>query len=148
MEVILKKDVEKLGSTDELVSVKNGYARNYLIPQGLAVAATLSAKKMHEETLRQRAHKESKVMEEAEAIAKKLDGVELSIGAKAGENGKIFGSVNSIQIAEALVSKGFNIERKQITLANDAIKEIGEYEATIKIHKQVSKTIKFSVISE
>jgi len=148
MEVILKEDIDKLGHSDELVTVKNGYARNYLIPQGKAVAATPSAKKMHEETLRQRAHKESKVLDEAQAIAAKLEGVALSIGAKAGENGKIFGSVNSIQLAEALSAKGFNIERKNITLENDAIKEIGEYEATIKIHKKVSKTVKFSVVSE
>lgn len=148
MEVILKQDIEKLGSADEMVTVKNGYARNYLIPQGLAVAATPSAKKMHEETLRQRAHKESKVLEEAEAVVKKLEGISLSIGAKAGENGKIFGSVNSIQLAEALAAKGFNIERKNIALADDAIKEIGDYEATIKIYKKISTTIKFSVVSE
>ena len=148
MEVILKKDIEKLGSADELVTVKNGYARNYLIPQGFAIAATPSAKKMHEETLRQRSHKESKVLEEAEALAAKLDGVALSIGAKAGENGKIFGSVNSIQLAEALTAKGFNIDRKNISLPDDAIKEIGDYEATIKLHKKVSKTVKFSVVSE
>lgn len=148
MEVILKEDIEKLGHADELVSVKSGYARNFLIPQGKAVAATPSAKKMHEETLRQRAHKESKVLDEAQAIATKLKGVTLSIGAKAGENGKIFGSVNSIQLAEALNAKGFNIERKNITLQDDAIKEIGEYEATIKIHKKVRQTVKFSVVSE
>lgn len=148
MEVILKQDVDKLGYKDELVVVKPGYARNYLIPQGIAVQATPSMKKMHEETIRQRAHKQAKVLEQAQAVADKLNALTLKIGAKAGENGKIFGSVNSIQIAEALQAAGHNIERKQIALADDAIKELGEYEAQIRIHKEVSASVKFEVVGE
>ena len=127
MEIILKQDVENLGSKDDLLIVKNGYARNYLIPQGMAISATPSAKKMHEETLRQRAHKEGKILQEAEAMAAKLEGITLKIGAKAGENGKIFGSVNNIQIAEALAAAGFEFDRKSINIKEDAIKELGTY---------------------
>jgi large subunit ribosomal protein L9 len=148
MEIILKDDIDKLGSRDELVTVKPGYARNYLIPQGLAIAATKAAKKMHEETMRQRAHKLGKILEEASGLAGKLAGLSLKIGAKAGENGKIFGSVNSIQVAEALAAAGFEFDRKQISLDDDTIKQLGEYEAKVKLHKDVIQIVKFEVVGE
>ncbi|MFM1932780.1 MAG: hypothetical protein RL226_2083 [Bacteroidota bacterium] len=148
MEIILKEDVEKLGSKDDIVKVRPGYARNFLIPQGLAVLATDSAKKVHAENLRQRAHKEEKILADAQAIADKLANVKLSIGAKAGENGRIFGSVNTIQIAEALGKAGFEIDRKYIHLQEDAIKELGTYEATVKLHKKVSQKVSFDVVGE
>lgn len=148
MEIILTQDVDKLGSKDDVVTVKPGYARNFLIPQGMAIVATSSAKKMLEETLRQRSHKEAKILEEAQALAKKLEGAKIKIGAKAGENGKIFGSVNSIQISEALTKAGFDIDRKHINIQEDNIKQLGEYEATIKLHKHVSQTITFEVVGE
>lgn len=148
MEVILKADVDNLGSKDELVSVKPGFARNYLIPQGMAILATKSVKKMHEETVRQRAHKQAKILDESQALAEKLGALTLKIGAKAGENGKIFGSVNSIQVAEALTNAGFEIDRKNISLTEEAIKQLGEYEATVKLHKEVTQTVKFEVVGE
>ena len=148
MEVILKQDIEKLGHSGDIVTVRPGYARNFLIPQGMAVTATPSAKKMREETMRQRAHKEAKILEEAQALASKLAGVKLSIGAKAGESGKIFGSVNAIQIAEALTAAGFNIERKNIRIQEDAIKQLGAYEAEIVIHRQVKQMVAFEVVGE
>ena len=148
MEVILKQDIDNLGHTGDIVTVRPGYARNFLIPQGMAVTATPSAKKMREETMRQRAHKEAKVLEEAQALASKLAGVKLSIGAKAGESGKIFGSVNTIQIAEALTAAGFNIERKNIRIQEDAIKQLGAYEAEIVIHREVKQKVAFEVVGE
>ena len=148
MEVILKQDIDNLGHTGDIVTVRPGYARNFLIPQGMAVTATPSAKKMREETMRQRAHKEAKVLEEAQALASKLAGVKLSIGAKAGESGKIFGSVNTIQISEALTAAGFNIERKNIRIQEDAIKQLGAYEAEIVIHRQVKQKVAFEVVGE
>lgn len=148
MEVILKQDIDNLGHTGDIVTVRPGYARNFLIPQGMAVTATPSAKKMREETMRQRAHKEAKILEEAQALASKLAGVKLSIGAKAGESGKIFGSVNTIQIAEALTAAGFNIERKNIRIQEDAIKQLGAYEAEIVIHRQVKQKVAFEVVGE
>ena len=148
MEVILKQDIDNLGHTGDIVTVRPGYARNFLIPQGMAVTATPSAKKMREETMRQRAHKEAKVLEEAQALASKLAGVKLSIGAKAGESGKIFGSVNTIQIAEALTAAGFNIERKNIRIQENAIKQLGAYEAEIVIHRQVKQMVAFEVVGE
>jgi large subunit ribosomal protein L9 len=148
MEIILKKDVEKLGYKDDIVSVKNGYARNYLIPQGSAILATESARKILAENLKQRAHKEAKVKEEAAALLAKIEGLALKVGAKAGEKGKIFGSVNNIQLAEALKEAGFDIDRKKIQLKDDAIKNLGEYEAIIDLHKEVKATLKFEVIGE
>lgn len=148
MEIILKKDVEKLGYKDDIVTVKNGFARNFLIPQGIAILATESAKKVLAENLRQRAHKEAKVKEEAEKVLTQLEGLELKVGAKAGEKGKIFGSVNSIQLAEALKEAGFDIERRKIHLKEDTIKNLGEYEATIDLHKEVKATVKFEVVGE
>ena len=148
MNIILKQDVELLGSKFDVVTVKDGYARNFLIPQGLAVAATTSNMKVNEEVIRQQAHKANKAREAADAIAAKLEGLKLQIGAKAGENGKIFGSVNSIQLADAIQGAGYDIDRKQIHLSDDIIKELGTYEATIKLHKEVSVTLNFEVIAE
>ncbi|MCK4921930.1 MAG: 50S ribosomal protein L9 [Bacteroidales bacterium] len=148
MEIILKEDILSLGHKDDIITVKNGYARNYLIPNGLAINATASARKVHEETLRQRAHKETKLVEEAKKSAEKLEGVSLTIGAKTSTKGKIFGSVNTIQIAEALESKGFEIARKNISIKEELIKEIGSYTAKIKLHKQVYVEIPFEIVAE
>ena len=148
MDVILKTKVEHLGDKDELVTVKAGYGRNYLIPQGKAILATASARKMHEETLRQRLHKATKVLEEAKALAEKIQDATLKIGAKVGETGKIFGSVNTVQIAEALKEAGFEIDRKSISLGADSIKEVGTYKATIKLQKDVSIEVSFDVVEE
>lgn len=148
MEVILKQDIQNLGFKDDIVKVKNGYGLNYLIPQGFASLATESAKKVLAENQRQRAHKEAKVKEEAQKAAEKINGVSLSIGAKAGENGKIFGSVNTIQLAEAFKAKGLNVERKQILLKEDTIKTLGKYTATVQLHREVSAEFEFEVIEE
>ena len=148
MEVILKQDIQNLGHKNDIVTVKNGYGRNYLIPKGLAVIATASALKMHEENIRQRAHKEEKIKNEALENAKKMEKISLSIGAKTSSTGKIFGSVNTIQIAEALKEKGYEIERKNISIPEDQIKEVGKYTATIKLHKEVSVDIEFEIVAE
>jgi len=148
MEIILIQDVNKLGQKDDLVNVKDGYARNFLIPRGFAVAASSSAKKMHTENLRQRAHKEEKIKIAAQAIAEKLTGVKITVGAKTSTSGKIFGSVNTIQIAESLKEKGFDIDRKNITLPEDQIKEVGNYKAIIKLHREVRVEIDFEIIGE
>ena len=148
MEIILKEDIPTLGHKDDIVSVKNGYARNYLIPNGMAVNATASVKKMHAEILSQRAHKEAKLVEEAQKAAKKLEGLSLIIGAKTSTKGKIFGSVNTIQIAEALKEKGFDIERKNISIKEELIKEVGSYTANIKLHKEVYVEIPFEIVAE
>jgi large subunit ribosomal protein L9 len=150
MEIILKQDVPNLGLKDDTVNVKNGYATNYLIPQGLAILATASAKKVHAENIRQRAHKEEKFRSEATQTVNKLEALEvIKIGAKTSSTGKIFGSVNNIQIAEALTTKGFDIDRKNISIVGeDNVKEVGTYEADIKIYKNIHAKIKFEVISE
>jgi len=148
MEIILKQDVQNLGNKDEIVKVKNGYARNYLIPQGFAITATESAKKVLAENIKQRAHKEAKIKADAEVIANKLEGVKLTIGAKTSSTGKIFGSVNTIQIAEALAAKGFDIDRRTISLQEEQIKEVGNYIAEVKLHREVKVKIEFEVIAE
>jgi large subunit ribosomal protein L9 len=148
MNVILKQDMPNLGHKDDIVLVKDGYARNYLIPKGFAINATAQAKKVHEEILRQRAHKEAQLKESALAMAEELKKVSLSIGAKTSTKGKIFGSVNTIQIAEALVGKGFEVERKNISIKDDLIKEVGSYSATVKLHKEVLVDIPFEIVSE
>ena len=148
MEIILKKDVDSLGYKNDLVKVKNGYARNFLIPQGIAVLATVSAKKVLAENVKQRAHKEAKIIAEVEDLALQLTKLDLKVGAKAGEKGKIFGSVNNIQLAEALKEAGFEIDRKKIVLQSDAIKNLGAYEATINLHKEVKATLNFEVVGE
>lgn len=148
MEIILKQDVASLGHKDDIIIVKDGYARNYLIPQGIATAATESAKKVLAENIRQRAHKEAKVKADAEAIAQKLEGLKLTIGAKTSTTGKIFGSVNTIQIAESLKEKGFEIDRKNILIKEEQIKEVGSYTAEVKLHREVKVSIEFEVVAE
>jgi large subunit ribosomal protein L9 len=148
MNVILKQDMPNLGHKDDIVTVKNGYARNYLIPKGYAINATAQNKKVHEEILRQRAHKEAQLKESALQMAEELKKVSLTIGAKTSTKGKIFGSVNTIQIAEALTEKGFDVERKNISIKEDLIKEIGSYSATVKLHREVLVDIPFEIISE
>lgn len=148
MEIILKQNVDNLGDAGDLVVVKPGYGRNFLIPTGKAVVATPSAKKMREENLRQRAHKEAKLVEMAEAKAAKLKELKISIGAKVGESGKIFGSVNTIQLADAINGLGVEVERKNVSIINEPIKTVGSYEAKIKLHKTVVETIKFDVVGE
>jgi large subunit ribosomal protein L9 len=148
MEVILKKNVDKLGYTNEIVTVKPGYGRNFLIPQGYAVLATASAKKAHEEVMRQKAHKENKLLAEAKEMAAKLETVTVSIATKAGESGKIFGSVNTVQLSEALRKVGFEIDRKSLKIKDEPIKELGTYEAEANLHKGVKPVFKFEVIEE
>ena len=148
MEIILKQDVPNLGYKDDIVSVKNGYALNFLIPQGLAVTATGSTLKAHNEILKQRAHKEEKIKQEAQQIAETLKGITLAVGAKTSTKGKIFGSVNAIQIAEALQEKGFSIDRKNITFKEELIKEVGTYHAKIRLHKEVYVEIPFEIVGE
>ena len=147
MQIILKEDVQGLGYKDEVVEVKNGYGRNYLIPQGKAVIATPSALKVLAEDQRQRAHKLAKIKADAEAAAAALEGVSLTIGAKTSATGTIYGSVNAIQIAEALEKLGHNVDRRQIVI-KDAVKEVGKYNATINLHKEVSVEVPFEVVAE
>jgi large subunit ribosomal protein L9 len=148
MEIILKQDIANLGYKDDIVTVKDGYARNFLIPNGVAVCATVSIKKQHQEILKQRAHKEEKIRNEAKANAEKLKDVSLTIGAKTSSKGKIFGSVNTIQIAEALKEKGYDIDRKNISIKEELIKEVGKYTATVRLHKEVKVEIPFEIVAE
>ena len=148
MKIILRQDIEKLGQKNDILTVKTGYARNYLIPRGLAIQATESAVKIHNENLKQRAHKEEKIKNEAEKLAQKLAGVKLVIGAKVSSAGKIFGSVNTIQLAEALNAKGYEIDRKNILLGEDSIKEVGNYKAVVKLHRDVKVDLEFEVVAE
>ena len=148
MDVILKQDVDRLGAKHDIVNVKNGYARNYLIPQGLAAVATESARKVVAETLRQQSHKAVQALEDAKAIGEKIAGVSLKIGAKAGESGKIFGSVNNIQLADALSKAGHTVDRKNIILGDDVIRDLGAYTAKVKLHKEVIVEISFEVVAE
>ena len=148
MEVILKQDVEHLGYTNDVVKVRDGYARNYLIPRGLAEVATQGARKQLEETLRQRAHKEAQVREAAEKAAGQLAGKTISIPAKVGENGKIFGSVNTIMVADAIKALGVEVDRRHIKLKGEAIKSVGTYEAEVAFHRDVVRTIPFEVVAE
>jgi large subunit ribosomal protein L9 len=147
MQVILLEDINNLGYKDDVVTVKSGYGRNYLIPQKKAVIASESAKKVLAENLRQRAHKLEKVKADAQALAAKLNGVTLTVGAKTSSTGTIFGSVTNIQIADELAKKGFEIERKTIII-KDPVKEVGSYKAIVKLHKDVSVEIPFEVVSE
>lgn len=148
MEIILLQDVTRLGSKDDIVKVKDGYGRNFLIPQKMAVVATQSAKKVLAENIKQRAHKEAKLKDAALEIAEQLKNKQLVIGAKTSTTGKIFGSVNTIMLAEAINKKGFEIDRKQISIADDTIKEIGKYTVKIKLHKEVVVELEFEVVSE
>lgn len=148
MEIILKQDIPKIGYKDEIVTVKDGYARNYLIPKGFAINATASVKKAHLEILKQKAHKEEKIKNEASELAEKLKDISLTIGAKTSSKGKIFGSVNTIQIAAALKEKGFEVERKNISFKEELIKEVGKYTAIIKLHKEIQAEVPFEIVTE
>ena len=146
MKIILKKDVANLGDAGEIVEVKTGYARNYLVPQGFAVVGTASAIKQHEETIRQRAHKEAKNIAEAEAKAAQLSAAPVQVAVKVSENGKLYGSVTAAQVAAALADKGFEVDKKNVTVPE--IKELGEFEAQVKCYKGVFATVKVEVVAE
>ncbi len=148
MELILKKDVENLGFTDDIVTVKNGYGRNFLIPQGHASLATPSAKKVLAETLKQRAFKEKKVIEDAQKEADKLNGLEIKLSAKTGEGDKLFGSINNGNLADAFEKEGVSIDKKFISIAGGIIKRTGNYDATIRFHRDVVANFTFDVIAE
>lgn len=148
MEIILKKDVKNLGYKDDLLKVRDGYALNFLIPQGLAVVASESAKKMLAETKKQRAHKEEKIRTEASKIAEALKGLTVKVGAKAGESGKIFGSVTPLQIAEAIKKLGYDVDRKNITIQGESIKALGKYTADIRLHKDIVVPVSFEVVED
>ncbi len=147
MKVILKEDVQKLGYKNEVVEVKNGFGRNYLIPQGLASIATESSLKVLEENIKQTQRKQAQIIADAEALVATLEGVKLTIGTKAGSNGKIFGSVTTIQIAQALKDAGHEVDRRKISIAND-IKELGDYSAKINLHRGIEANIDIAVIAE
>ncbi|MBO5815146.1 MAG: 50S ribosomal protein L9 [Bacteroidales bacterium] len=146
MEIILKKDVANLGHADDIVNVKTGYAVNYLIPQGFAIMATPSAKKVHAENLRQRAHKIAKFIGDAEALAAKLAETTVKVAVKVSESGKIYGSVTTAQLSEALAAVGIEVDKKDITV--EAAKELGTYEATVKCYRDVKGTFKYEIVAE
>ena len=147
MDVILKQDFPGLGYKNDTVKVKGGYGRNYLIPQGYAIVASESNRKMIEENIKQASHKAEKVKKDAEDIAAKLAELAISVGAKAGEKGKIFGAITTLQISDALKANGFEIDRKRISFKSD-VKSIGDYEAEVELHRDVKQDIKFSVVAE
>jgi large subunit ribosomal protein L9 len=148
MEIILKKNVDKLGYEGEIVSVKAGYGRNFLIPQGYAVLATVSAKKSHAEDMKQKSHKENQIKGEAEAIAAQLEGLTVKVKAKVGENDKIFGSITTIALSEALKADGINIDRKSLKIKAEPIKDLGTHEASANLHKEVLIDFNFEVVAE
>lgn len=149
MEIILKKDVANLGYANDVVAVKAGYARNFLIPQGFAIPATEQNKKILAENLKQKAYKEQKIRTEAADRAQLLNGLTLKVGAKASSNGKIFGSVNDIQLAEAIKEQhNYDVDRKSIHINSDTVKELGTYTATIKLYKDIKAEITFEVVAE
>ncbi len=148
MELILKKDVEGLGFKDDIVTVKNGYGRNYLIPLGVAKLATPSAKKVLAENIRQRAFKEKKLIEDANTTAEALKALEIKIPAKVGSGEKLFGSVNNINLAEALEKEGFEIDKKYISVVGGNVKRIGRYNAVIRLHREVTADVEFEVIPQ
>ena len=148
MEIILKKDVENLGFADDVVTVKDGYGRNFLIPQGYGVLATESAKKVLAENLRQRAHKEAQAIADAKATAEKLAGVELKMAAKLGQGNKLFGSINNANVAEELAAAGVAIDKKFISIAGGTIKALGHYNATVRLHREVVVNFEFDVVAE
>lgn len=147
MELILKQDIKNLGEKDDIVKVKPGYGRNYLIPKGYATLATPSAKKVLAENIKQATFKQEKIRKDADTIAAKLEGIKLTIGAKAGETGKIFGAVNTIQVADALRKEGFDVDRRRITFEVEP-KFIGEYVANLNLHKEVKVKLHFEVVAE
>lgn len=149
MKIILKEDVQNLGHRDDVVEVKNGYALNYLIPQGFAIMATPSALKVHSENMKQRAHKEAKLRADAEALAAKLEGLQVTVATKVSSTGKVFGSVNNIQVAEALAAKGYEIDRRNIIIAGeDKLQEVGVYDAVVKCYKDIKANIKVEIVAE
>jgi large subunit ribosomal protein L9 len=149
MEVILKQDIPNLGYTNDIITVKPGFARNYLIPKGLAINATETNKKVLAENLKQKSFKAEKIRKEAETLAKALEGITVKIGAKAAESGKIFGSVNNIQIADAIREQfKYEIDRKKIIVDGEHIKELGSYTAEIRLHKEIKVTIHFEVVAD
>jgi len=147
MDIILKQDVKNLGEKDEVVKVKAGYGRNFLIPKGFGQLATVSARKVLAENLKQAQFKQDKIRKDADQIATRLEGVKLTIGAKAGESGKIFGAINTIQVADALKKQGFEVDRRRITF-NEEPKFTGEYTATLNLHKEVKVQVPFEVVAE
>ena len=147
MEIILKQDIAGLGYKNDTVTVKPGYGRNYLIPQGMAMVASRSNKKMIAENIKQAAHKAEKIKKDAEDIAEKMTDLTLQLGTKAGENGKIFGAITTLQVADALKEKGFDVDRKKITF-NTPIKELGDYAVTLNLHREVKPTVNIKVIAE
>ena len=148
MELILIKDVEHVGFTDDLVQVKNGYGRNYLIPHGYAALATASAKKVLAETLKQRAYKEQNIVDEANKLAEALKSLELKIAAKTGEGDKLFGSISNANIAEVLANEGHKLEKKFISIAGDLVKRLGKYNAKVRLHRDVIVDLPFEVVAE
>ena len=147
MEIILKQDIKNLGEKDDVVIVKPGYGRNYLIPKGYGILATSSSKKVLAENLKQAQFKQDKIKNDALAIASRLEGVKLTVGAKAGESGKIFGAVNTIQVADALKKEGFEVDRRRITFETEP-KFVGEYVANLNLHKEVKVQVPFEVVAE
>ncbi|NLA23772.1 MAG: 50S ribosomal protein L9 [Bacteroidales bacterium] len=148
MEIILKQDVANLGNKDDIVTVKDGYANNFLIPRGLAVMATASMKKMHIENMKQRAHKEEKLREDAGAIAEKIEGIVFKVGTKTNDTGKIYGSITTIMLAEAMQEAGIEVDRRNIKIADDDIKELGTYTANVKLFKDIRANFSFEVVEE
>ncbi|MDD3875079.1 MAG: 50S ribosomal protein L9 [Bacteroidales bacterium] len=149
MEIILNQDIPKLGFKDDIVKVKNGYANNFLIPKGLAIMATATNKKVHAENLKQKSRKIEKMVQEAEALAKKLEVLTVKVGAKVASSGKIFGSVNNIQIAEAIKNQfDYEIDRKKIVIDAESVKELGTYTAKINLYKNINAVVNFEVIAE
>ena len=148
MELILKQDVENLGFKDDIVSVKNGYGRNFLIPHGQAILATISAKKVLAETLKQRAFKDKKIIDEAKTIAEALAGLEIKIASKTGTGDKLFGSVNNIDLVAALLKEGQEIDKKFITVIGGSVKRLGKYDAVVRLHREVTVDLPFEVIAQ
>lgn len=149
MQIILKQDVVNLGYKDDIVTVKDGYANNYLLPQGMAIMATPANKKMHEETLRQRAFKEEKLRKDAETLKAALDGKSVRLATKVGENGQLFGSINNIQIADALKAQyNYDVDRKKIVVDGSKIKEVGTYNAVVNIYREIKATLTLEVVNE
>lgn len=146
MEIILKEDVKGLGYKNDIVNVKPGYGRNYLIPRGMAIIANTSNKKVTQENIKQAAHKAQKIKKDAEEIAEKASKITLKIAAKVGESGKIFGAVTALQISDALKEKGIEVDRKRISFKTD-VKELGDYTALLDLHKEVKGEVKFSVVA-
>ena len=148
MELILKKDVENLGFKDDLIKVKNGYGRNYLIPKGFAILATTSAKKVLAETLKQRAFKEAKLIKDANKVAEAIAELEIKIAAKAGTGDKLFGSINNANVAEALEAAGHSIDKKYISVLGSTVKRLGKTQATIRLHREVIVDLDFEIVAE